>query len=536
MKILNPAVHRFSTQFFTFLFAFFCLFLNKNLAQNAQIQNLERELIPLSGGTRAHKIIEIAEANFQIGLYQKCAERADEAATLAKKVARPDLRAKALHWQGRGLAAAEKKTVFGKNRAAPKFLLSNEIIQEAKLNDPNLMISNFEALKSLAEKSGRTADVQKLETQIAAVKNGGSPTSISNSPDSKKELRDELSKLETEKAALNQKLQQQLAAQTTNIQKTEDLKKQSTVLMEQLAAKEAAISQMTAEQMKSEMILMQQNQLLDSLSFRASLDSVNLMNNELMLSETKSSRNFLLAAAAALFLLFGGSLYSFIKARQYNQIIKVEQKRSEDLLLNILPALVAKELKKQGYTNPQSHESVAVLFADFVGFSKIAEILSPEDLVKELDTAFKAFDGIIQKNGLEKIKTIGDCYMCASGLTAFTDNNHILKMVDAAKEMQDWLAKWNAELSRKGHPRFDARIGIHAGPVVAGVVGSKKFAFDIWGDTVNIAARVEQAGEGGKINISGVTYEQIKNEVACKYRGALEAKNKGKIDMYFVEG
>ena len=200
----------------------------------------------------------------------------------------------------------------------------------------------------------------------------------------------------------------------------------------------------------------------------------------------------------------------------------------------MLPALVADELKKMGRTNARYFEDVSVLFADFVGFSKITEQLTPQQLVTELDTCFQAFDEIIARYGLEKIKTIGDAYMCAGGIPDSNDN-HLRNMVDAARAMQTWLADWNAIRQAKGLPRFDARIGIHRGPVVAGVVGSKKFAFDIWGDTVNIAARIEQAGEGGRINISGEAYEVLKNYVPCKYRGKIPAKNKGEIDMYFVE-
>ena len=154
--------------------------------------------------------------------------------------------------------------------------------------------------------------------------------------------------------------------------------------------------------------------------------------------------------------------------------------------------------------------------------------------MSELDTAFRAFDSIIAKYNLEKIKTIGDAYMCAGGLPN-GGGSQLRDMVNAAREMQQWLTEWNEQKHAEGLPRFEARIGIHRGPVVAGVVGSKKFAFDIWGDTVNIAARVEQAGEGGKINISGNVYEIVKNYVPCKYRGKIAAKNKGEIDMYFVE-
>ncbi|MDO8365263.1 MAG: adenylate/guanylate cyclase domain-containing protein, partial [Saprospiraceae bacterium] len=186
-------------------------------------------------------------------------------------------------------------------------------------------------------------------------------------------------------------------------------------------------------------------------------------------------------------------------------------------------------------THARNYEEVSVLYADFVGLSQIAEKLTPQQLVTELDTCFQKFDEIMAKYDLEKIKTIGDAYMCAGGLPD-GGGAQLHDMVDAAKEMQAWLLTWNAGREKAGLPRFDARIGIHRGPVVAGVVGSKKFAFDIWGDTVNIAARVEQAGEGGRINISGEAYEDVKDSFPCHYRGKISAKNKGEIDMYFVEG
>jgi adenylate cyclase len=258
------------------------------------------------------------------------------------------------------------------------------------------------------------------------------------------------------------------------------------------------------------------------------------------LRESVANQKFFLVSAIAALLLAGLALFSFLRARQNavvlsekNKIIREEQERSENLLLNILPALVASELKQKGRTEARYFEDVSVLFADFVGFSRIAEQLSPQQLVSELDICFQAFDEIVARHSLEKIKTIGDAYMCAGGVP----NNHpthLRDMVLAAREMQTWLADWNTLREKEGLPRFDARIGIHSGSVVAGVVGSKKFAFDIWGDTVNIAARIEQAGEGGRINISGTAYETLKNTFPCEYRGKIAVKNKGEIDMYFV--
>ena len=190
-------------------------------------------------------------------------------------------------------------------------------------------------------------------------------------------------------------------------------------------------------------------------------------------------------------------------------------------------------LKENGKATAQKFNEATVLFSDFKNFTKISEILNPEQLVKELDDCFKAFDFIIsQYEDIEKIKTIGDAYMCASGLI---DRKSIpLNMIKAAKEMQEFLEETKQEKIKKGLPYFEARIGIHTGPVVAGVVGVNKFAYDIWGDTVNIAARMEGNCEVGKVNLSETTYRLVKYNYDCEYRGKIAAKNKGEIDMYYV--
>ena len=202
-----------------------------------------------------------------------------------------------------------------------------------------------------------------------------------------------------------------------------------------------------------------------------------------------------------------------------------ERKKSEKLLLNILPVETAKELKRNGKATPRYYESVTVMFTDFMGFTTIAEKLSAEELVSELDFLFKKFDEIISKYNIEKIKTIGDAYMCASGLP-IPNNNHAENIVNAAIEIQNWMNEQNN--------KWKLRIGIHSGPVTAGVVGDKKFAYDIWGDTVNTASRMESSGEPDKINISGATRQLINNKFSCEFRGKIPAKNKGEIEMYFV--
>lgn len=213
--------------------------------------------------------------------------------------------------------------------------------------------------------------------------------------------------------------------------------------------------------------------------------------------------------------------------------IEVERDKSESLLLNILPAVTAKELKEKGIATPRYYEMVTVLFTDFRGFTQIASRMSAEKLVKELDQCFVVFDEIIEKHNLEKIKTIGDAYMCAGGIPTPNTSNPI-DAVKAALEIQQFMEDFKIRKARMGEDSWELRIGIHTGPLVAGVVGKKKFAYDIWGDAVNTAARMESSGEEGRVNISGTTYELVKDYFDCIYRGKIPAKNKGDIDMYFV--
>lgn len=256
------------------------------------------------------------------------------------------------------------------------------------------------------------------------------------------------------------------------------------------------------------------------------------------------ARLVVVSLASVLLLLLIFALFSYNRYRMKNRANKdlaekneeldLEKRRSDALLLNILPEETADELKQTGMAKPRSYEEVSVLFCDFKGFTRISEKLSPEELIAELDDCFKAFDNIMEDYGIEKIKTIGDAYMAAAGLPK-SHPHHPWDAVNAALDMQDFLKKLKAQKEKEGKLSFEARIGIHTGSVVAGVVGSKKFAYDIWGDTVNTASRMETAGECGKVNISQSTYERVKDDFACTYRGKIEAKNKGEIDMYFVD-
>lgn len=215
------------------------------------------------------------------------------------------------------------------------------------------------------------------------------------------------------------------------------------------------------------------------------------------------------------------------------ELLEVEKEKAETLLLNILPAETAEELKAKGKATARKYRMTSIMFTDFKSFTKIAEEIQPEDLVAELDNYFRKFDEIIEKYDVEKIKTIGDAYMCAGGIPIRNKSNPI-DVVLAGLEIQRFMKSYNKTKVENGEKGWSLRVGIHTGSVVAGVIGSKRFAYDIWGDSVNIASRIEAASNVGKVNVSGVTYELVKEFFTCEYRGEIKAKNKGKIDMYFV--
>lgn len=255
---------------------------------------------------------------------------------------------------------------------------------------------------------------------------------------------------------------------------------------------------------------------------------------ELSLARQKLTRN---AFAIGMLLVF---LITLLIYRNYkskvktNKILDHQNKQIESLLLNILPSEVAQELQESGEATPRNYESVSVLFTDFKGFTTLTEKMDPGVLVKELSDCFVAFDNIVGKYNLEKIKTIGDSYMCAGGLPT-PDKNHAINIVKASLEIQSFMYEHNRKKEELGLPPWHLRIGIHAGPVIAGVVGKRKYAYDIWGSTVNIASRMESNGEAGRVNISSSVYALVKNEFSCSHRGKVYAKNVGEIDMYFVE-
>lgn len=276
---------------------------------------------------------------------------------------------------------------------------------------------------------------------------------------------------------------------------------------------------------------------LGMLQFNFDMDKkesqISLLNKDREIQERELQRQKLVRngfiGGFAIVLLFATVFFA-----QRNKISK-EKKRSEELLLNILPEETAEELKSTGTAKTKSFDLVSVLFTDFKNFTYASERLTPEELVAEINHCYSEFDRIISKHNIEKIKTIGDSYMCAGGLPV-VNTTHPFDIVSAGLEMVAFIERNKMERQERGQPYFELRLGIHTGPLVAGIVGIKKFAYDIWGDTVNTASRMESSGEVGRVNISGSTYELIKDKFICNHRGKIQAKNKGEIDMYFVDG
>jgi class 3 adenylate cyclase len=218
---------------------------------------------------------------------------------------------------------------------------------------------------------------------------------------------------------------------------------------------------------------------------------------------------------------------------QANQELQAEMAKSDRLLLNILPARIAAELKQNGSVAGVLHDDVAVMFTDFSGFTRVAVEFTPGELVAHLNECFSEFDAISLRHRLERLKTIGDGYMCIGGLA---EHDSLEDVLDAAVEMRDYVLRRKAREELTGRAYWSIRIGIHIGPVVAGVVGISKFAFDVWGSAVNLASRLESASEPGRINVSRAVYERIADDWECQPRGLLPVKNHPDVEMFFVEG
>ncbi len=222
-----------------------------------------------------------------------------------------------------------------------------------------------------------------------------------------------------------------------------------------------------------------------------------------------------------------------LEIEKQKQNIEEQRRIADDLLLNILPKEIANQLKRKGYAKSKNYKMVTVLFSDFKSFTQLSESLHPQELIKELSRFFEGFDEITGDHYIEKIKTIGDAYMCVGGLPLRNKSNPI-DVALAGLKIQEFVKEQNEIKKKNNETTWELRIGIHTGEVIAGVIGKKKFAYDIWGDTVNTASRMEQACTPGKVNVSGDNYSYIKDYFDCTYRGKIEVKNKGEMDMYFV--
>ncbi len=259
------------------------------------------------------------------------------------------------------------------------------------------------------------------------------------------------------------------------------------------------------------------------------------LEQSLEIQRKNVNRNYMFFALIGMLIILIAVYSRLNYVRKSKSIVEREKKRSDDLLLNILPEEVAEELKQTGESEAKYFENVTVLFTDFKDFTSASETMQAKELVEEVNFFFKSFDEIVTDFNIEKIKTIGDSYMAACGIP-LSNKNSTLTMLNAAFKMLEVAESRNAENKEQGKPQFEMRIGMHTGPIVAGIVGVKKFQYDIWGDTVNIASRMESYSEVGRINVSKYAYEILKNEPGLVFenRGIIDVKGKGKMEMYYV--
>ncbi len=279
----------------------------------------------------------------------------------------------------------------------------------------------------------------------------------------------------------------------------------------------------------------QKQQLVDSIAV-VKQQSTAQLKHQAEIQAKEKQRNIIIVSLGIMLLVAVGLWSRLNFVRKSKEALKLEKDRSEALLLNILPEEIAEELKATGSVKAKDFGLVSILFTDFQSFTQTAQTMSPQRLVEEINVCFEAFDRISEKYQIEKIKTIGDAYMAAGGM-ANADENTPKNVVLAGLEMQAFIAQRALENQQVQKPYFEMRLGIHAGPIVAGIVGVKKFQYDVWGDTVNTASRMESNGSVGKVNISETFYELIKDDprFSFEYRGNISAKGKGEINMYFVE-
>ncbi len=467
------------------------------------------------------KIKEAEQARLA-GDFSSVQRMVDDAYRMAKKAGSNEGMAMALHEGAKALVESGKSPERSRNKAARMLKESNELTADATLKSKNrqlLALMNPDIPKPPDNSGVLTVEVPKMPAAVAKILEDKLPTPAEDKQ--RKDMNAKIATLNTEKIAALEKA---------------------------MRAKERELEAMSEAQLRQRFLLSRQQNLLDSLSIHMLGDSLLLTRQQMEISARdselalqSSQRNMLAVGAGAILILAIGLFFRYSTLRKMNKLLEQKnsdiaaaQQRSDELLLNILPATVANELKANGAAAARQHDLVTVLFTDFVDFSKVAAVMTPSQLVKELDYCFRAFDEISGRYDLEKIKTIGDAYMCAGGLKE-GDKDHAERVVQAALEMRQFIETWKAIKQQNNAPFFDVRIGIHSGPLVSGVVGTHKFAYDIWGNTVNLAARMEEGSAAGKVNISGTTYSLVKDHFKFTPRGPIPAKNVGTVDMYFVD-
>jgi len=527
-----------------------------------------------SGDAYAERAKGLANSRDRMKVYYKAAEvslatepaKSSQWANIAYSLALDNddnsFAARAAYKNGEGFEARNQleDALVRFNRGKENAIQAKDYDYAAKcLNKMSAISQQLGRIKKAKEFKQEADDWKNNSTEIAESPNttAKSPSAIKSTPNNLAEMNamrdqfkkqtellerdrtnlfNEVSLLREEKSSLSQ-----LMTELRN--REQSLSVQTKDALQKLDFQSLQLKGLNIQKDELDRLAHRKQELLEAVTNGAKLDSLVFAQEReeqgIKLDKVKTTQKFLYA------LLILGAIIILLVLKRYsdnlkqkktlidkNKTIEHERQRSEELLLNILPHAISSELKTEGFAKARRYEFATVMFIDFKSFTKISEQLSPEDLVKQLDMYFRAFDFIIAQFKLEKIKTIGDAYMVASGLSDRLSSP--TNMVKAALEIQEYLSDTALDKKELGEPHFEARIGIHTGPVVAGVVGVKKFAYDIWGDTVNVAARLQETCETGSINISEATFNEIKYFFPCTYRGRLNAKNKGVIDMYYV--
>lgn len=532
---------------------FICLLLLLFLGHSAVGQSIaELEARFNRAGTKPDRLTlayQIAEKALAGSNYTKASDFAQRANQLAIEIGDKRKEADAAY-----LSANAEYLRRNYREAASRFSQAWNAARNYGLRD--VALNSTEKLQDIALKQNDFKEALKWSRETVNYLKSNSGGGARDGGDAQRRLENRLAAAEAD----NRKLREQVAAATgqTQVLETsyqEQLKDVQSKTQQELSQKEATISQIAQDKKVVDSMMSKTTRRLDYLTKDQMADSIVRVGLErdyqaqkrltavYELAQKKSDyqRNllgllagFVLILAVLFYFRYRSKRRSADELSQKNILIEAEQKRSDSLLLNILPSAIAQELKARNKVAARKYEQATVMFVDFKGFTNLAEKLSPELLVEELDYCFSNFDQIISRYRIEKIKTIGDAYMCASGLSDL--NASPSDMVKAALEIQDFMQAMKAERMSRTMPFFEARVGIHVGAVVAGVVGAKKFAYDIWGDTVNIAARMEEACDPGKVNVSEAAYLLSKYEFEWLNRGKVAAKNKGMMDMYYVTG